>query len=51
MAKKLTDRQKKTLQKHSEHHSPKHMKLMERLMIKGAPFKQAHRKAMQKVGK
>tara|TARA_Y100001937_G_scaffold53497_1_gene73760 strand:- start:4521 stop:4679 length:159 start_codon:yes stop_codon:yes gene_type:complete len=48
---KLTPRQKKTMKKHSEHHTPRHMSMMRKLMIKGSSFTEAHRKAMKKVGK
>ena len=47
----LTDRQKKTLQKHSKHHSAKHMASMKKDMSAGKTFTQAHKKAMKKVGK
>ena len=32
---KLTDRQKKTMMKHSKHHSKKHMVSMAKMMAKG----------------
>tara|TARA_Y100001937_G_C7031694_1_gene290406 strand:- start:127 stop:291 length:165 start_codon:yes stop_codon:yes gene_type:complete len=48
---KLTPRQQQTMKKHSKHHSPKHMKMMERLMIKGSSFSAAHKVAMKKAGK
>tara|TARA_R100000654_G_scaffold2657_4_gene9768 strand:+ start:2750 stop:2902 length:153 start_codon:yes stop_codon:yes gene_type:complete len=48
----LTDRQKKTLKKHSKHHSERHMRLMRDMMSKdGKTFTQAHKVAMKKVGK
>ena len=47
----LTDRQKKTLKKHSVHHSKKHMALMNQLMNKGKSFKFAHRQALKIAGK
>ncbi|QDP62648.1 MAG: hypothetical protein Unbinned1327contig1000_7 [Prokaryotic dsDNA virus sp.] len=47
----LTIRQKKTMKRHSEHHSDKHMALMTRLMISGRSFTEAHKAAMKKVGK
>ena len=47
----LTDRQKKTLKKHSVHHTKKHMAFMRAQMRKGKTFGQAHRAAQRKVGK
>ena len=47
---KMTDK-KKMLQKHSKHHSAKHMKQMKIDMKKGDSFKKAHEKALKKVGK
>lgn len=49
--KKLTDRQKATMKRHSKHHSRKHMALMRRLMIQGKSFGAAHKEAQKKVGK
>ena len=43
----LTDKQKKTLKKHSVHHSKKHMAIMNALMNKGKSFKFAHRQALK----
>jgi len=48
---KLTDRQKKTLKKHSVHHSAKHMSMMRKEMEGGSSFMAAHRKAQKRVGK
>ena len=48
---KLTTRQKNLLEKHSEHHSDKHMEFMKRRMRAGDTFKQAHKKAQGKGGK
>jgi len=48
---KLTLRQKKLLEQHSEHHSKKHMEYMKRKMREGDTFRQAHKKAQAKVGK
>jgi len=48
---KLTPRQKNLLEKHSEHHSKKHMEYMKRKMREGDTFRQAHKKAQEKVGK
>ena len=47
----LTDKQKKTLKKHSVHHSKKHMAIMNALMNKGKSFRFAHRQAMKIAGK
>jgi|TARA_R100001015_G_C4617818_1_gene174191 hypothetical protein len=49
----LTKRQKSLLSKHSDHHSKKHMDEMKKAMTKKNPltFSQAHKKAMDKVGK
>ena len=49
--KKLTDKQKERLKKHSVHHSQKHMRSMRMAMMRGATFNQAHKDAMAKVGK
>ena len=49
--KKLTDRQKKTLKKHSVHHSKKHMAMMKKEMRAGKSFTAAHNKAQKMVGK
>jgi len=47
----LTDRQKETLKRHSEHHTSKHMAMMRRLMREGMTFTAAHKKAQKEVGK
>ena len=47
---KLTDRQKKTMEKHSKHHSKKHMAAMKKDMLSGMSFSKAHIKAKKKVG-
>jgi len=47
----LTKRQKTTLQKHSKHHTAKHMTEMQKLMRGGKTFTQSHKMAMKKVGK
>ncbi len=47
----LTDRQKITLEKHSKHHSKKHMDLMKTKMKSGMSFGKAHKLAQSKVGK
>ena len=49
--KDLTERQKNTLKKHSEHHTAKHMAMMRRLMKGGMSFTEAHKKAQKAVGK
>ena len=49
--KKLTDSKKKQLEKHKVHHSNKHMASMRMNMMRGDTFKEAHNKAMKKVGK
>jgi hypothetical protein len=49
--KKLTDAQLKRLEKHSTHHTKKHMDLMKKIMLEGMSFKEAHELAQKKVGK
>jgi hypothetical protein len=49
--KKLTEAQLKRLEKHSAHHSKKHMDMMKKDMMNGMSFKAAHEKAQKKVGK
>ena len=49
--KKLTPQQIVTLNKHSKHHSKKHMDMMKKLMREGSSFKAAHNKAQKQVGK
>tara|TARA_R100001463_G_scaffold13577_1_gene36472 strand:- start:233 stop:361 length:129 start_codon:yes stop_codon:yes gene_type:complete len=41
----------RTLKKHSEHHSKKHMNEMKKSMRSGMSFKKAHTIAQKKVGK
>jgi len=48
---KLSLSQIRTLKKHSEHHSKKHMDMMKKLMREGSSFKAAHNKAQKNVGK
>jgi len=48
---KLTLNQMRTLKKHSEHHSKKHMDMMKKLMREGKTFKAAHTAAQKQVGK
>ena len=50
-AKKLTERQKAALKRHSAHHTKKHMSEMRKAMRAGSTFTAAHKKAMKKVGK
>ena len=47
---KLTKRQQQTMQKHSKHHSKKHMMSMAKAMIKGSTFTAAHKIAKKEVG-
>jgi len=47
---KFTDKQKDTLQKHSKHHSSKHMAMMKKEMQSGTSFLAAHKKAQKVVG-
>lgn len=49
--KELTDRQKKSMENHKEHHTAKHMEVMTKEMLGGKTFKKAHTIAMSKVGK
>tara|TARA_R100000541_G_C1856322_1_gene78460 strand:- start:425 stop:619 length:195 start_codon:yes stop_codon:yes gene_type:complete len=49
--KSLTKRQEATMSRHSKHHTPKHMKYMKNLMMKGSTFTSAHKKAQKAVGK
>jgi hypothetical protein len=48
--KTLTTRQKSTLQRHSKHHSAKHMAMMKKEMKNGMSFTAAHKKAQKVVG-
>ena len=50
-AKKLTKRQEEALERHSIHHTKKHMNEMRKLMLGGKTFTEAHKMAMKKVGK
>lgn len=47
----LSKAKKDKLMKHSDHHTMKHMKAMISDMGKGKTFNQAHKSAMDKVGK
>jgi hypothetical protein len=49
--KKLTKRQQTTLQRHSRHHTKKHMAFMRAQMRKGKSFTAAHKAAQRKVGR
>tara|TARA_R100001460_G_scaffold8778_6_gene21553 strand:+ start:1958 stop:2131 length:174 start_codon:yes stop_codon:yes gene_type:complete len=49
--KALTARQKAAMKNHAQHHTSKHMREMTRLMLSGSTFKNAHSKAMKKVGR
>ena len=48
---KLTERQKKAMEKHRPHHSDKHIQVMMRELRNGKSFTKAHEKAMKTVGK
>ena len=48
---KLTKRQEDALKRHKQHHSPKHMAYMRKVMREGKTFTQAHREAQRKVGR
>jgi len=48
--KTLTNRQKATLQRHSKHHTNKHMSMMKKLMRGGMTFTAAHKRAQKTVG-
>jgi len=49
--KTLSVLQKRLMKAHKEHHTAKHMKMMNDLMLRGYCFQQAHSVAMKKVGK
>lgn len=51
MKKTLTARQEQTMQRHSRHHTPRHMSEMKKLMLQGKTFTAAHKLAMKKVGR
>lgn len=46
----LTKRQQKTMKKHSEHHTKKHIQEMTNAMLKGSSFTASHKAAQKKVG-
>ena len=47
---KLTKRQQDAMEKHSAHHTNKHMKEMKKNMLAGKTFTQSHKIAQKKVG-
>lgn len=47
---KLTQRQMSALERHSEHHTKKHMSSMKKMMLDGKTFGEAHKAALRKVG-
>jgi len=47
----LTKRQKSALERHSSHHTKKHMNMMKKLMKDGKTFKESHTITMKKIGK
>ena len=49
--KALTTRQKQTLQRHSKHHTAKHMAMMRREMRNGSTFSAAHKKTQKLIGR
>jgi hypothetical protein len=49
--KSITKRQEAALKRHSKHHNAKHMAFMKRRMLMGDTMRQAHKKAMDKIGK
>tara|TARA_R110002020_G_scaffold209108_1_gene415057 strand:+ start:3761 stop:3952 length:192 start_codon:yes stop_codon:yes gene_type:complete len=49
--KTISKRQQTSLNKHSKHHSAKHMAFMKRRMLMGDTMRQAHKKAQAKTGK
>lgn len=48
---KLSKAQEGSLKRHAKKHSSAHMKYMKRRMLMGDTFRQAHKKAADKVGK
>ena len=48
---KLTKRQNDALNRHSEHHTSKHMAEMRKAMKSGKTFTEAHKSPMKKVGR
>tara|TARA_X000000368_G_C22596196_1_gene521603 strand:- start:7 stop:183 length:177 start_codon:yes stop_codon:yes gene_type:complete len=47
----LTKRQQSSMQKHSRHHTKKHIQYMVNSMKRGTSFSKAHVNAQKKVGK
>ena len=47
---KLTEIQKKKLEKHKEHHTKKHIDMMKKLMMDGMSFTSAHKETQKKIG-
>ena len=47
----LNKRQQNAMEKHSVHHTKKHLSEMVTLMGKGKTFTESHKMAMKKVGK
>jgi len=47
----LSKKQEDLMKKHKKHHTAQHMTMMRSEMNKGKTFTQAHKKAMDKVGK
>jgi len=48
---KLNKTQQKAMNKHARHHSLKHMRQMARDLEDGRTFGQAHKRAMERVGR
>ncbi len=46
----LDKRQQKAMERHAEHHTIKHLKVMVGAMNKGATFGESHKLATKKVG-
>ena len=38
------------MEKHKKHHTPKHMNMMTKLMLRGDSFTKAHDKTMEIIG-
>tara|TARA_R110000796_G_scaffold34098_3_gene88204 strand:+ start:8212 stop:8367 length:156 start_codon:yes stop_codon:yes gene_type:complete len=51
MIKELSKKQKATMEKHSVHHTKKHMATMTKKMMNGSTFSESHKFAMKKDGK
>ena len=48
---KLTKKEKDTLEKHKVHHTKKHMNMMKELMRNGMTFQKSHTITMKYIGK